>query len=584
MNATKSGPYPYLQVSPAGSKSGSLGEDGLNTVDHNRLEKYKKKGLLNVGVARGGWSYLAGIGALALVLIVNVATSGRQAPWEDEIFGVSTGWSLARSHPPILSVLAQYPHTGSPIPFYGPVSFEAEAWLIRAFGLSLIVWRLACLSGVLLTLFACWELVRLAGGDKWAQLVTALMIALSSSVSGPFPGRWDAVTTGLFLSGLLVMLRAIEVDIKGLLLRSASAGVLVGFALASTPRTLTLSLAAAVAGVVTCLSSSRLRKPLFLGLICIFSTALLTHTLLILPWGQNSISWYSQMRRATRSDYINATPLTGRGLWTLDLQHHKILAFPLLLLIVVSALSAITERSRLDPEKAPIKLFLTAFGSVNLILMLLLLANALGQTAFWLPPAIVATMCWISWDFFRSGGKGLIAGSLACACLLFLCLEEAEQTAAVVLTWNQRSTAALTAFVRKTIPAGASVYGPIGGYFYPVELSKDQYLYPYERTTPGLYSQPLASVANIAGKLDELICSHRTYAMWPKPDPAHHPMEQPMPEALRERLREPVAEFDQPSLPLWKDRLLGEMGDIGGKYGFPDVVIYSLRSQSCDKN
>lgn len=531
--------------------------------------------------ARSRSLYLAGIGALVLVLIVNVVTTERQAPWEDEIFAVSTGWSLARLRPPILSVLAQYPHTGSPILFYGPVSFEAEAWLIRAFGLSLVAWRLACSIGVLLTLFACWELVRFAGGAKWVQLIAALVIALSSSVAGPFPGRWDAVTSGLFLSGLLVFLRGIEVTRKALLLRSALAGVLIGIALASTPRTLTLSLAAAVAGVVTGLAFSRLRKPLFLGSICIFSTALLTHTLLVLPWGQNSISWYFQMRRATRSDYINATPLEGRGLWTLDLQHHKILAILFVSFIVISAYSAITERSRLDPAKVPVKIFLTVFGSVNLILMLLLLANALGQTAFWLPPAIVAAMCWVSWDFFKSGRKGLIAGSLAGACFLLLCVEETEQTAAVFLTWNQRSTAALTAFVGGTIPAGASVYGPIGGYFYPVELSKDQYLYPYERTTPGLYSQPLTSVANIAGKLDEQICSHHTYAMWPKPDLVHHPMEQPMPEALRARLQEPVAEFDQPSLAHWKDQLLRGMVDIGGKYGFPDVVIYSLKSSRC---
>ncbi len=533
---------------------------------------------------RSTWLYLACIGMLVLVLTASLATSERQAPWEDEIFGVSTGWSLARSQPPILSVLAQYPHTGSPILFYGPVSFEAEARLIRAFGLSLVAWRLVCWMGVLLTLFACWELIGFAGGDRWAQLIGALLIALSGSVNGPFPGRWDAVTTGLFLSGLLVFIRGIDAARRVLLLRSALAGVLLGIALASTPRTLTLSTAAAVAAAVTGLAFNRLRKPLFLGSICMFSTALLTHTLLILPWGQNSISWYFQIRRATKSDYINATPIAGQGLWTLDLQHHKILAFLFLSSIVIFALGAISGRSRLDPEKVPFRLFLTTFGSVNLILMLLLLANALGQTVFWLPSAIMATMCWVSWGFFRGGTTGWIAGSLVVVCLILLCLEQGEQTAAVVLTWNRRSTASLAAFVGRTIPPGAVVYGPIGGYFYPVELSKDRYLYTFERTTPGLHSQPLTSIPNIAGKLDELICSQRAYAMWPKPDILHQPLEQEMPEALRERLGEPVAEFVQPTLPGWKDRLLRAMGDVDGKYGFPDAVIYSLRSQRCGKD
>ena len=65
--------------------------------------------------------------------------------------------------------------------------------LIRAFGLSATVWRLACLAGVILSIWASVALVKLAGGDKWARYITALIIALSGSVA-PFPGRWDAVT------------------------------------------------------------------------------------------------------------------------------------------------------------------------------------------------------------------------------------------------------------------------------------------------------------------------------------------------------------------------------------------------------
>jgi hypothetical protein len=533
-----------------------------------------------VNSARSRWLYLAGICAVVLVLLVNVATMARQAPWEDEIFAVSTGWSLARTQPPILSVLAQYPRTGSPILFYGPVSFEAEAWLIRVFGLSLNVWRLACYVGILLCIFAGWGLVRRAGGDKWAQLATVLVITLAGSVGGTLPGRWDAVTAGLFLSGLLLFLGGVGGTGRTLLWRSTLAGVLIGFALASSPRVLTLSLSAAVAMVVTGLCFARLRGGFFGGAICIFSTALLTHTLLLLPWGLNSISWYSYLKRATREDSINATPLTGRGAWALDLHHHKALTVLLLVLLTISIYSVIKQK-RCDRRTKPFKLFLSVFASVNLVLMAMVLTNALGQPTFWLPPAVAALMCWVNWESFRNGWAAGIAVSLTGVCLLLLCLEEVRLTAAVALTWDQRSTDALTVFVKHALPVGAVVYGPVGGYFYPVELSGHQYLYPYERTTPGLHSEPGASIAD---KLDKEICSYRTYAIWPKLDPVYHPQDQLMPAALRQRLHNSVAEFDQPALSAWRHQLLTDIGEIGGKYGFSDVVIYSLKSQHCGED
>lgn len=530
--------------------------------------------------ARSRWLYLGGVCAVVLVLLVNVVTTARQAPWEDEIFAVSTGWSLARSQPPILSVLAQYPRTGSPILFYGPVSFEVEAWLIRVFGLSLNVWRLACSAGFLLCISAGRGLVKRAGGDKWAQLATVLVITLAGSVGGTLPGRWDAMTAGLFLSGLLLFLDGIGGTGRTLLWRSTLAGILVGFALASTPRALTLSLSAVVAMVVTGLCSARLRGSFFGGSICIFSTALLTHTLLLLPWGLNSISWYSHLKRATRGDNINATPLTGRGAWTLDLHHHKILTLLLLALLIMSMYSAIKQK-RCDHRTKPFKLFLSVFASVNLVLMAMVLTNVLGQATFWLPPAVAALMCWVNWESFRSGWVAGIAASLTGVCLLLLCIEEVRQTTAVALTWNQRNTDALTAFVKQALPVGAVVYGPVGGYFYPVELSGHQYLYPYERTTPGLHSEPHASIAD---KIDEEICSHPTYAIWSKLDPVYHPRDEPMPAALRERLHNSVAEFDQPALSAWRRQLLTEIGEIGGKYGFPDAVIYSLKGRHCGED
>jgi hypothetical protein len=76
-----------------------------------------------------------GLCMIVLVLAIHVAAIGRPASWEDEVFVVSTGLSMARSQTPIMSVMAQYPRTNSPINFYGPVSFITAALDIRAFGL-----------------------------------------------------------------------------------------------------------------------------------------------------------------------------------------------------------------------------------------------------------------------------------------------------------------------------------------------------------------------------------------------------------------------------------------------------------------
>jgi hypothetical protein len=380
---------------------------------------------------------------------------------------------------------------------------------------------------------------------------------------------------------LLLLLPGIEIAGRVPFRESILGGTLIAFALASTPRAITLSLAALAALVLTGFFIQRVRKLCFAAAAIVSCTVLVVHSFLLMPWGQNSFSWFSYLKRATSRDKINATPLTGKGAWSLDLQHHKILTFLFVVFVATAVFSAIRQKLPADLKKIPLKYFLVFFASINFALMLLTLTNALGQAMFWLPPVVVASMCWINWECLREAGVAQIAALLIGLCLLLPCLEQVEQTAAVILTWDRRSTATLIAFVERTLPTGAVVYGPIGGYFYPVELSGRQYLYTYEQTTPGLYSE---SKMSIADKLDEEICSHRAYAMWPKQDTVYHPQQQPMPEALRERLQEPPAEFEQPPLARWKERLLQQMGDVGGKYGFPDVLLYPLKSPRCGRS
>jgi hypothetical protein len=520
--------------------------------------------------------FTAGNCLLVFVLLFDIVAIDRQPSWQDEIFVVSTGWSIARSHPPIMSVMAQYPRTDSPIQFYGPVSFEANAQLVRLFGLSVVAWRLLCLAGMILTLLLSSALVKLGGGDKWAQLLAALIIGVTESVVITLPGRWDAVTCALFLCDLLLLLRSAQVAGKALLWRAALAGVFLGFALGSTPRALTLTLAALMASLVVVLWFPRLRKTLLLGSAVMLIVGVSVQTLLLLPWGLNSLSWYAYVKQATKEDSINATSVAGQGVLDLHVHYHRTVFLVLLLLLFIGALGAVAQRKLISSNRdTPFKVFLTVFAVSNLSLMLLLLAHALGQSAYWLPPVAIAVMCWFDWGLFKAKGLRPTLVALVCACLLVLLYQDVQRITFIVLTWNRRSNNDLTAFVRRTLKQDAVVYGPVNGYFYPVELAGARYLYLYEQARAGRYSEPQASISD---KLEEEICSHPTYVMWPEPDPTHQPEEEPMPESVHERLGGKAGELNQPPLSPWKNKVLAIIGPIPGKYGFPDVALYPLRS------
>jgi hypothetical protein len=410
-----------------------------------------------------------------------------------------------------------------------------------------------------------------------------LIIGLTESLVIMLPGRWDAVTSALFLCGLLLLLRGAQFGGRSLLWRAALAGVFLGFALGSTPRTLTLILAALAAALVVGLCFRRPRKSLLLGSAVMLIAAVLVQTLLLLPWALNSLSWYAYVKQATKEDSINATSVAGQGVLDLHVHYHKTVLLLLVLLLLIGALGAVAQcKLRSDHSETPFKIFLTLFAAFNLSLMLLLLAQALGQSAYWLPPATIAAMCWFDWGLLKAKGLRPILGVLVSACLLLLLFPYVQQMTAIVLTWDRRSNDDLTAFVRRTVNKRAVVYGPIDGYFYPVELAGADYLYLSEHARAGRFSEPHASISN---KLEEEICAHPTYAIWPNPDPVRQPEEEPMPDVLRERLLPKAGEFDRPPLSPWREKVLNNMGPIGGKYGFPDATIYPLRSlDNCGKN
>jgi hypothetical protein len=524
-----------------------------------------------------------GIVGVALVLSVYAALVDRLAPWEDELFVVSAGLSLARSGAPIESVLALYPQSDSPIRFYGPVSFVAEALLIRILGLSMMAWRLLCFAGVIFNLSVAIILVGLAGGDAWAQLIVALVLAISGFTAAMQPGRWDFVTAALFLGGVLAFLPAVEGGTRLHPWRAVLAGALLGCSLSSTPRALTLSLAAFVTISLLILFVPKVRKNLLLSSFITSSLALVMQNILLLPWRLTTFSWYAYVRKATKHDPKNATPITGTGGWGVDLDHHKTLVLVAICLFLASLCSAVAGlRSIRTNGNLLLRIFLGLFATINLFLMLLLTRGSLGLSGFWLTPVLIALMSWFDWRSLGASKLRIPAVTFIGLALLILLFQGGRQLAAVSLTWTRRSTENMTEFIRRSVPQNAIVYGPIDGYLYPVELAGRTYLYLYEQerqVIPWLPSNPHSDASiPVDQELDDQICASPTYVMWPVPDDLRQPLEEKMPRALLLRLGPKVAELSQPPLPEWKERVLRHIGRVGGKYGFPDVVLFQLRS------
>lgn len=515
----------------------------------------------------------AGLFTLFLCFALGVITIARQVPWQDEVFVGSTAWSMLQSHGPRLSVLSQYPHSGSPLPFYGPVSFEVAAALMRWFGLSPLPWRLICLAGVALTAFSGTALVRTAGGDRWAQLATALTLTLSGTITNFLPGRWDSVTIGLFLLGMLPLAQVSQGQGRSRTWSLILSGGCMGIALGSTPRTLTLVSALVISALLTALLFRDLLRPILITAGISVAAAFVLHSALLWPWGLTPFSWLAFVRQATRGDTVNATAFMGGRPWQLDVPHHKIALILLLTLIMIAACgirSALNAKPNAKQREVFLacRVFLGIFAIANIAQMLLLVANPLTQGPFWMPQTVIAAMCWLRWESMSFKRLGLIAASLTAAILVALMLKEVQLVAVTLLTWNRRDTAGLAAFVRRSVPAASVIYGPVGGYFYPVEMAGRQYLYTNEETTPGLVSEPRA---NIGDKLDSETCAKATYLIWPK---AQAPE---MPQPVRDRLLAQSAEFDAPRISPFRQSILKRISPEGNDYGYPDTAIYRLR-------
>jgi hypothetical protein len=482
------------------------------------------------------WTRLQVLGWFLVALFIAttfIVIEGRQPTWEDELYVLSTAWSILHGGPSNQSALGIYPHQNSIVHFYGPVSFNVAITLLRIFGLKTWPWRAACfLFGISLIVISSAFLLHLAGVKRGIVLAGASAVAVSSVYCTVLPGRWDPMTVGLILSGIAVFLYAVDSRWGRLLGQSSAAGILCGLAAGSTPRALLLLAAAGFGVVAAALIQADKRVRILIAAAVASVVALATDAVLLASLGMTPWSWLRFVRRVSTGDEINSSPLLG-GTWGFEPRAFKVITIFAMLTLIVGFIAFVNSQRKQGTGLSTWKVALTVMATMNVASTVLFASRFLNYTIFWLPLLTVSSFSWIDWDLLQSSKLRLLIASLICLELLLPATLEARRMYVAVKLWDSRDPQALLAETRKYVPPNSIVFGPVNDYFIRVEQSGSRYLYFEDDILPGLDSG-LDSPGYRQHALDVAACTAQTFVLWPTDTPGYpippevtqHPMVQ----------------------------------------------------------
>ena len=462
---------------------------------------------------------------VALFLVTSfVVVEGREPTWEDELYVLSTAWSMLHGGPPNQSALAIYPHSHSVVQFYGPVSFRAAVTLLRIFGLKTWPWRALCfLFGIAFIVLSSAFLLRLAGLKRWALLAGASAIAVSSAYCTSLPGRWDPMTVAFILGGMACLFYASDGPWGRLLWQSPASGILWGLAVGSTPRALP-PLAAVGAGVAAfALIRADKRVGVLIAGIVASVFAVVTDAVLLAPLAMTPWSWLRFVRQVSMGDKINSSPFRG-GEWGFQPQNYKgVIIFAVLILCTGFFAWAKSRRGQGTASHAW-RVALTVAATANFVLTILLISRFLTYAIFWLPLLTVASFCWVDWELFpKSSRLRSLTTVLVGLALLVPTTLEIHRMVDSVKVWSSRDPRVLKSATLEFVPAGSIVLGPVEDYFLRVEQSGSRYLYLEDDILPGL-SSGLDSPAYRQHTMDLAACTAPTFLLWVPDGPEYYPL------------------------------------------------------------
>lgn len=456
-----------------------------------------------------GWFLLALYFVTSFVLI-----QGRDPVWGDELYPQSTGWSIANGRPAHMSVDGLYPRDIPLERFFGPVSFHVAATLIHFWGLRMLAWRAVCfLFGISLITAATALLLRLCAASQWVTLAGAAVALIANGYCIIAPGRWDPVTMGFVLAGFAFLLYAVNGSGARLAFLAVVGGIFFALAAGSTPRALP-SLAGVACGLFSaaCFDANRRNRILSAGAVAAFS-GFVIDALLLAPLGMTPWSWLQTVRRLSKGDQIDTSPILG-GEWNPQFSINKVVALVTLFLLSSGILCAWMQRRERAGELRTWRVALTIAALANLTLCAVFASRILSYAIFWLPLMVLASFSWIKWESLRGKSLRLLIGTLAILELLLPATLEIQRMYTSVELWRGRDPAVLLSEIRREIPRGSIVFGPIGGFFYPVEQAGSRYLYLGNDITPGLAVGD-GSSAHLKRAVDAAACTAPTFAIWP---------------------------------------------------------------------
>jgi hypothetical protein len=486
-----------------------------------------------------GWCILALYFVTAFVL-----TEGREPACGDELYPQSTAWSIVHGMPANLSTDGLFVHNIPLERFFGPVSFHVAAAMIKLFGLRMLPWRGVCfLLGISLITVSGALLLRLSGASHWVVLGGASTVLVASSYCIVSPGRWDPVTVGLIFAGIVFLLNAMNSSAARLALLAGMAGIFFGLGVGSTPRAL-LPLAAVACGVISaaCVDPVRRYRVLSAGAVAALS-GFVMDALLLAPLGMTPWSWLQTVRNVSKGDQLDSSPLLG-GRWNPEFSINKTVALVTGFLLISGLLCAWAQRRERSAGERTVRVALAIIALATLALNVLVISRFLTYAIFWLPFLVVASFSWIRWESLRRTFRPLIA-ALVCMELLLPATLEVRRMHAAVKLWKGRDPQIVLTQIRNEIPRGSIVFGPIGGFFFPVEQTGSRYLYLENDVTPGLdvgvYPQ-----AYLERALDAAACTAPTFMISPRGEGTN-----PVPEEIVRRegfepKRDGVGDADRP--------------------------------------
>lgn len=357
------------------------------------------------------------------------------------------------------------------IPFYGPVFFDLVEAAVDLFGFSLVSFRLVSLFGTALYVLGAVILAREFSGSPAGPLLAAALVLASPEVNfGSTTGAMHLLAIGFEVMALAVFASKFDRRRDGAW-RGGLAGLFLGLAFLTTPRTYPFVVAFFCAGLVPALFASATKAVRYrLG------AAFITMSAIFLIWTTYShgspLAWFRYMA------YVGAREDIDVAVLPTAIRRFGFHWSGMVTLTAVLVGSFVMARSVSTPGSGRAEgargalVFLLACTWIQLVTTIVVLNYTFANGEYILLPAFAVL---VSWPRVR---LKLPARVLTAAVALILAADAAllaRRYGLAALTRDSLDPKYLDAFIRQHVPQGSTVVGPEAPFFFPVEAAGSRY-------------------------------------------------------------------------------------------------------------